>query len=93
MKTIPESAVFYKSTAVFTETSVPAAIQRGHTTADDVWARIRILEGSLLYRITDPRVPPEEVLLTPDRPGVVEPHIEHEVQVVGPVRFQLDFHR
>jgi len=93
MKTIPESAVFYKSTPVFTQDSVPAAIQRGHTTADDVWARIRILEGSLIYRITDPRVPPEEVLLTPEHHGVVEPHVEHEVQVVGPVRFQLDFHR
>lgn len=93
MKTIPDSLTCYKSTPIFTEDSVPAAIRRGHTTAGDVWARIRILEGSLLYRITDPRVPPEEVLLTPDHPGVVEPQVEHEVQVVGPVRFQLDFHR
>lgn len=93
MKTIPASVTFYKSTAVFTEDTVPAALQRGHTTAGDVWARIRILEGSLLYRITDARVAPEEVLLTPDLHGVVEPRIEHEVQVVGPVRFQLDFHR
>ncbi|MYM80950.1 DUF1971 domain-containing protein [Duganella sp. FT50W] len=93
MKTIPDSAVFYKSTAVFTQDTVPAALQQGHTTAGDVWARIRVLEGSLRYRITDPCVPPEEVLLTPDHPGVVEPRIEHQVQVVGPVRFQLDFHR
>ncbi|WP_432377953.1 DUF1971 domain-containing protein [Duganella sp. P38] len=93
MKTIPANVTFYKSTPVFTEDSVPAAIQRGHTTADDVWARIRILEGSLLYRITDPRVPAEEVLLTPEHPGVVEPKIEHQVELVGPVRFQLDFHR
>lgn len=93
MKTIPDTFTHYKSTAVFTGDSVPAAIQRGHTTADGVWGRIRILEGSLLYRITDARVPPEEVLLTPGHPGVVEPLIEHEVQVVGPVRFQIDFHR
>ncbi|MRW83004.1 DUF1971 domain-containing protein [Pseudoduganella sp. FT26W] len=93
MKTIPDTVTHYKSTTVFTQDTVPAAIQRGHTTAGDVWARIRILEGSLLYRITDPRVLAEEVLLTPDLPGVVEPQIEHEVQVVGPVRFQLDFHR
>lgn len=93
MKTLPATVTHYKSTAVFTEDTVPAAIQRGHTTAGDVWARIRILEGCLLYRITDPRVPPEEVLLTPELPGVVEPRIEHEVQVIGPVRFQLDFHR
>jgi tellurite resistance-related uncharacterized protein len=93
MKTIPDTVTHYKSTAVFTEDSVPAAIQRGHTTAAGVWGRIRILEGSLLYRITDPRLPHEEVLLTPALHGVVEPQIEHEVQLVGPVRFQIDFHR
>jgi len=93
MKNLPDSVTFYKSTAIFTEESVPAALQRGHTTAGNVWARIRILEGSLIYRIIDPRVPADEVLLTPDQPGVVEPEIVHEVQVVGPVRFQLDFHR
>jgi tellurite resistance-related uncharacterized protein len=93
MKTIPDSATFYKSTPIFTEHTVPAALQRGHTTAGDVWARIHILEGSLLYRITDPRVAAEEVLLTSELYGVVEPQIVHEVQLVGPVRFQVDFHR
>ncbi|ELX08885.1 hypothetical protein Jab_2c09430 [Janthinobacterium sp. HH01] len=93
MKTIPDTAVHYKSSPVFTEHTVPAALQRSHTTAADVWGRITILEGSLLYRITDLSQPAEEVLLTPDHPGVVEPRIEHEVQVVGPVRFQVDFHR
>jgi tellurite resistance-related uncharacterized protein len=93
MKSIPDTASHYKSTAVFTEDSTPAALQRSHTTAAGVWGRIRIIEGSLLYRITDARVPAEEVLLTPEHHGVVEPQIEHEVQLVGPVRFQLDFHR
>lgn len=93
MKTIPDSVTHYKSSAVFTQDTVPAALQRGHTTAAGVWGRITILEGSLLYRITDPSVPAEEALLTPERHGVVEPRIEHEVHVVGPVRFQVDFHR
>jgi tellurite resistance-related uncharacterized protein len=93
MKTIPGTAKYYKSSAVFTEATVPAALQRSHTTAAGVWGRIVIIEGSLLYRITDPSAEPEEILLTPELPGVVEPRIEHEVQVVGPVRFQVDFHR
>lgn len=93
MKTLPDSVTFYKSTPIFTQDTLPAALQRGHTTAGNVWARIHIHEGSLLYRISDPRVPNEEILLTPEQPGVVEPQVEHEVQVVGPVRFQLDFHR
>lgn len=93
MKTIPSNVTHYRSSPVFTQDTVPAALQRAHTTADDVWGRITVLEGSLLYRITDPSQPAEEVLLTPERHGVVEPRIEHEVQVVGPVRFQVDFHR
>lgn len=93
MKTIPPDVTHYKSTAVFTEETIPAALQRSHTTADGVWGRITILEGSLLYRITDERHPFEEVLLTPSNSGVVEPQVKHEVAVVGPVRFQVDFHR
>lgn len=93
MKTIPAEVSHYKSTPVFTEETVPAALQRSHTTAEGVWGRITILEGSLLYRITDERHPSQEVLLTPSQPGVVEPQVKHEVAVVGPVRFQVDFHR
>jgi hypothetical protein len=44
-------------------------------------------------RLTDPSVAAEEVLLTPECHGVVEPQIGHEVSLVGPVRFQVDFHR
>lgn len=93
MKTIPDTVTHYKSTAIFTEATVPAALQRSHTTAAGVWGRITVIEGSLLYRITDPSTATEEILLTPELPGVVEPKIEHEVQVVGAVRFQVDFHR
>jgi tellurite resistance-related uncharacterized protein len=55
--------------------------------------RITVLEGSLRYRITDASVAAEEHILTPHNPGVVEPRIEHEVEVIGPVKFQVDFHR
>ena len=93
MKTLPDKVTLYRSSPEFTEATVPAALQRGHTTAEGVWGRITILEGSLLYKITNPSVAPEEVLLTPERHGVVEPRIEHEVNLVGPVRFRVDFHR
>lgn len=93
MKTIPAGVTHYKSTPVFTEATVPAGLQRSHTTAEGVWGRITIVEGSLLYRITDERHAYEEVLLTPAQSGVVEPQVQHEVAVIGPVRFQVDFHR
>lgn len=93
MKTIPDHVVHYKSSPVFTDSTVPQALQQGHTTAAGVWGRITVLEGSLRYRITDPSAQAEEHILTPERHGVVEPQIEHEVEVIGPVKFQVDFHR
>lgn len=93
MKTIPADVTHYKSTPIFTEETVPAALLRSHTTAERTWGRITILEGALLYRITDERHDFEEVLLTPSNFGVVEPLVKHEVAIVGPVRFQVDFHR
>jgi len=91
MKTLPDHVSHYKSTAVFTEHTVPGALQRNHNTAAGVWGRITILEGELLYHISEPeRV---TIRLTPQQPGIVEPRILHEVEVIGPVRFQVDFHR
>ena len=32
-------------------------------------------------------------MLTPERPGVVEPEVAHEVEPLGPVRFLVEFLR
>jgi tellurite resistance-related uncharacterized protein len=92
MKTIPAEMTHYKSTPVFTEETPCCAPAQSYDCRRHL-GRITILEGSLLYRITDERYPSEEVLLTPSNFGVVEPQVKHEVAVVGPVRFQVDFHR
>lgn len=91
MKFLPATAVHYKSTPEFTEQTIPAGLLKSHTTAAGVWGRIRVIEGSLRYRITEPLV--EVHLLTPEAPGVVEPQVRHEVEPVGPVRFCVDFFR
>ena len=52
---------------------------------------IHMLESRLLYRVLDP---PSECVLDPTTaPGVVEPSVPHEVAPLGPVRFQVEFHR
>lgn len=91
MKTLPDTVKHYKSTPEFNETSVPAGLLRRHTTADAVWGHIHILEGQLLYRILEPVE--EVIILSPERFGVVEPQVPHEVEVIGPVRFCVDFLR
>ena len=91
MKRLPADVVPYQRTREFSETTVPSALKRRHTTKVGVWARICVLEGQLRYRILEP--PPEEHVLTPVSPGVVEPGVPHAVEPLGEVRFYVEFLR
>ena len=81
----------YKQTAVFDETTVPTGLLRSHSTKAGVWAKIVVLEGTLIYRILEPTI--EEIELTPLRYGVVEPTVKHEVVPLNGVRFYVEFNR
>lgn len=91
MKTLPPDVRPYKRTPEFTEQTVPAGLLGRHDTAEGVWGLIQVVEGELLYRILEPEI--EEHRLRPDSPGVVEPRVAHQVEIVGPVRFYVEFHR
>ena len=91
MKTLPHTAVTYQRTPDFTERYVPAGLLRNHNTKAGVWGRIVVSEGSLLYRIFG--VDAEERVLHPAQDGVVEPGVLHEVALLGPVRFHVEFLR
>ena len=91
MKTLPDGLGEYQRTAEFSGSSVAGGLLRSHTTKAGVWGRIRVLEGTLRYRILGDA--PEELLLTVERPGVVEPEVPHEVEPVGRVRFRVEFLR
>lgn len=80
----------YKSTPVFDADTLPAELQRAHSTKAGVWGVIRVLEGMLCYHIEDGSVPP--AVLTPTRPGLVRPQELHRVETVGAMRMQVDFY-
>jgi tellurite resistance-related uncharacterized protein len=88
---LPPDCEAYRSTPVFTEATVPPGLLRAHRTAPGVWGLIRVIEGRLLFRVLDP--PSERVLDPTAEPGLVEPGVPHEVAPLGPVRFQVEFHR
>ena len=91
MKALPEGVVRYGGTPEFSEGSIPASLLRSHRTKAGTWARIVVLEGRLFYRILEPEV--EEIELSPERPGIVEPDVAHEVEARGCVRFRVEFWR
>lgn len=88
---LPAGCEAYRRTPVFTEATVPPGLLRSHRSAPGTWALIRVREGRLLYRVINP--PSERVLDLSGEPGVIEPGVPHEVAPLGPVRFQVEFHR
>ena len=79
----------YRSTPVFDENSLPAALKAEHRTKTGVWAVIRVLEGELRLTLLDRN---EEAILAPGRPGIVAPEQPHSVTPLGHMRMQVDFH-
>ena len=79
----------YRSTPVFDENTLPAALRSDHNTRDGVWGAIRVLEGQLLYTVLEPHA---EHLLTPDNPGLIRPQQKHFVTALWPVRMRIDFY-
>ena len=91
MKTLPDDVVAYQRTPEFTEQSVPAGLLNSHSTKAGVWGKIVVVAGTLTYRILEPAV--EELLLTPESHGVVEPTVKHEVTPHSGAKFYVEFYR
>lgn len=79
----------YRSTPVFDEASLPAALRGKHSTKAGVWGVIRVLEGRLKLYLLDSG---SETILAPDNPGLVRPEQPHRVEPLGPVRVRVDFY-
>jgi tellurite resistance-related uncharacterized protein len=80
----------YKSTPVFDEATLPAAIRNAHDTKAGVWGLLRALEGEARLVFHDPA---RTVVVTPGSPGVIAPQAVHHVELSGPARLQVEFYR
>jgi len=87
---LPKDVAAYKRTPVFTQDTVPAGLQRDHTTAPGVWAVIHVLSGRLRYTVPSTGF---QVDLTPGHDGIVEPEMPHHVTPMGEVEFYVEFWR
>ena len=79
----------YRSTPVFDETTLPAALRSRHSTKAGVWGVIRVIEGRLRLTYLDP---PSEIVLDPQTPGPLLPQQPHFVEPLGPMKMQVDFY-
>tara|TARA_R110000868_G_scaffold32343_4_gene117679 strand:- start:12301 stop:12555 length:255 start_codon:yes stop_codon:yes gene_type:complete len=81
----------YKKTDVFTKESTPKGLLAQHRTLAGVWGKIVVLEGRLIYTIDDANG--EEVELSPQKAGVVEPQVIHHVTPLDGVKFYVEFYK
>lgn len=91
MKALPAALESYKKTPKFTEETVPQGLLKAHQTKDGTWGKIVVVSGQLNYRILEPEL--EEVALSQEQYGVVEPTVLHEVAPIGEVIFYVEFFR
>jgi tellurite resistance-related uncharacterized protein len=83
------AAAPYRSTPVFDQDSLPAALRARHSTKAGVWGVIRVIEGELELTCLEPEA---SLLLTPERPGLVLPQQPHFVTPRGAMRMRVDFY-
>ena len=79
----------YRSTPVFDETTLPAALRARHTTKAGVWGIVRVLEGKVKLTYLEP---PSEILLDSDSAGLLLPHEPHFVEPLGAMKMRVDFY-
>lgn len=79
----------YRSTPVFDQDTLPAALRGRHSTKAGIWGLIRVIEGQLRLTYIDP---PSEVVLDPGNAGLVRPQQPHFVTPLGEMKMQVDFY-
>lgn len=85
----PEGLEAYSRSPDFTEATIPDALQRNHSTKASVWAKLHVIEGSLRFHDL---VTGRTQLLSAGAHPVIFPGVPHQVELVGPVRFFVEFH-
>lgn len=70
---------------------MPAGLRAAHRVAAGTWGRLRVQQGRLRLRLqTDP---PLALVVGPDHLQPIPPEVEHEVELLGEVRFSVEFLR
>jgi len=86
---IPAKAKKYAETPIFTESTVPAKLTTRHDTKSGVWGRLCVLDGCLKYILAGP--PLVSSVVEAGEIGIISPEEPHWVEMIGPVKFKIEF--
>lgn len=79
----------YRSSPLFDQETLPAALRRAHSTKAGVWGVIRVVEGRVRYVRAESA---SESILDPETPGLIRPEELHYVEPLGPMKMRVDFY-
>lgn len=88
---LPDGVRLVRTTPDFDEGTVPAGLRSAHRIADGVWGRLVVLSGALEFVVE--AEPDDPRRLDAGDAQIIPPGVVHHVDVVGPVRFHVEFHR
>jgi tellurite resistance-related uncharacterized protein len=88
---VPERAREYRRTASFDASTIPAGLLGAHSTKAGSWGRVVVEQGELRVLFEPPLA--VEVTGRPGSPIAIPPQLRHQVRLLGPVRFHVEFLR
>jgi len=78
----------YRTTPVFEAGTLPPPLLRNHSLKSDTWGVLRVLDGAVNYVVTGQAA----MVVERGLPGIIEPDIEHHLEIIGPVKLQIEFY-
>jgi tellurite resistance-related uncharacterized protein len=88
---LPEGLHVVRTSATWTEATLPAALQRHHRLAAGVWALLRVEQGSVRFVArTRPQI---DVVVAAGGEQPIPPEVDHHLVLLGPMAVHLEFLR
>jgi tellurite resistance-related uncharacterized protein len=87
---LPSGLQLVRVTPTFDETTLPAGLLAAHRIAAGLWGRLLVHSGAVRFVVEDTG---EHHELRAGDSVVIPPHHPHHLEVIGPVRLAVEFHR
>lgn len=88
---LPAGSICYRRLGPFDEQSIPRGLLAEHRLKPEVWVILTVEAGAIVFAWDDPAL--DRVRLGAGDPQIVPPCVPHHLEVIGPVRLSLEFHR
>lgn len=87
----PAGLRLIRTTPEFDESTVPTGLLSAHRIAPRVWGRLRVVAGSIRFVFEGEHSAAR--IVRAGETQTIPPEVSHHVELIGPVRFVVEFHR